>query len=85
MPVDQIEQLRKVKEAHGLSYDELGHEIGVHSMSVYRWLKQGRPPKSRALRRAVDQFLKERSTEPRRKGTSGKETPLATGEAVVTV
>lgn len=59
MPVAQIEQLRKVKEAHGLSYDELGHEIGVHSMSVYRWLKHGKPPKSRAVRRAVDQFLRD--------------------------
>ena len=59
MPVDQIDQLRKVKEIKGLSYDELGHQIGVHSMSVYRWLKHGKPPKSRAVRRAVDQFLKE--------------------------
>lgn len=58
VPVDQIEKLRKVKERQGLSYDELGHQIGVHSMSVYRWLKHGRPPKSWALRRAVDQFLK---------------------------
>lgn len=57
--VDQIEKLREIKERRGLSYDELGHEIGVHSMSVYRWLKYGRSPKSRAVRRAVDQFLKE--------------------------
>ncbi len=59
MSVDQIEKLRKVKEIQGLSYDELGHKIGVHSMSVHRWLKRGKPPKSRALKRAVDQFLRE--------------------------
>ncbi|MCM8811957.1 MAG: helix-turn-helix domain-containing protein [Candidatus Omnitrophica bacterium] len=57
MSVDQIEKLREIKKRRGLSYDELGHEIGVHSMSVYRWLKYGRSPKSRAVRRAVDQFL----------------------------
>ena len=62
MAVDQIEKLRNVKERQGLSYDELGKQIGVHSQSVYRWLKGNKPPKSRAVRKALDQFLRKVST-----------------------
>ncbi len=81
-PIDQIDKLRKIKENQGLSYDELGHKIGVHSMSVYRWLKRGKPPKSRALRRAVDQFLKEVLSEEK---TEARKYTLAIRKAKVTV
>jgi len=59
MLVNQIEKLRKAKTSQRLSYEEMAFGIGVHSMSVYRWLKKGIPPKSRAVRRAIDQFLRE--------------------------
>ena len=81
---DQIEKLRKVKENRGLSYDELGHEIGVHSMSVYRWLKHGKSPKSRAVRRAVDQFLDRnviRGKRPPSKERSRELEPVGSGAA----
>ncbi len=83
-PIDQINKLRKIKESQGFSYDELGHQIGVHSMSIYRWLKRGKPPKSRALRRAVDQFLKGVLSSGEKTLASRKYT-LAIREAKVTV
>ena len=75
VPIDQIEKLRRIKESRGLSYDELGHQIGVHSMSVYRWLKESRPPKSRALRRAVDQFLRKVLNSGERRSATRKRGP----------
>ena len=78
VPIDQIEKLRKVKESRGLSYDELGHQIGVHSMSVYRWLKYGKSPKSRAVRRALDEFLERNAIRGKRPPSKERSQELET-------
>lgn len=65
---DRIVELERIKEERGLSYEDLGHELGVHSMSIYRWLRKGVAPKSRAYIRAIDQFIAQNGSCRRREG-----------------
>jgi transcriptional regulator with XRE-family HTH domain len=67
VPKDRIEKLRKLKTKQGLSYEDLGHELGVHSLSVFRWLQKGVVPRSRAYMRAIDQFISKSKNQARRK------------------
>ena len=36
---EEIKQLRAYKEKSGLSYDKLGHALGVHSHTIYDWFR----------------------------------------------
>jgi transcriptional regulator with XRE-family HTH domain len=57
MTQDRIAELKEVKKKRSLSYEALGHELGVHSMSVYRWLQKGVVPRSRPVLQVIDRFL----------------------------
>ena len=57
MPQNRIAKLREIKIKEGLSYEQVGFELGVHSMSVYRWLQKGAIPRSRPILQAIDRFL----------------------------
>ena len=53
----RIEQLSKVRSLRGLSYNQMGDEIGVTGMTVFRWFKKRLLPTHRLVIRAVDEFL----------------------------
>jgi len=72
VPQDRIAKLKQIKVKEGLSYEQLGFELGVHSMSVYRWLQKGAIPRSRPILRAIDQFLEKYNSTHSRKSSKGE-------------
>jgi len=72
VPQDRIAKLKQVKIKEGLSYEQVGFKLGVHSMSVYRWLQKGAVPRSRPILRAIDQFLGKYDLARSRKSLKGE-------------
>jgi DNA-binding transcriptional regulator YiaG len=52
----EVERLRAYKERAGLSYDNLGHALGVHSQTVYHWIT-GKHKPSQMARRLIRNYL----------------------------
>lgn len=52
----EVERLRTYKEKSGLSYDKIGHGLGVHSQTVYLWLI-GKHKPSQMAKRLIRNYL----------------------------
>jgi len=58
--LNELEQLRQVKEQKKISYEKLAHEIGVSFRTLYRWLNGDNNPSDMGLR-VIREFLKKAS------------------------
>jgi len=68
VPQNRIDGLRKIKAERKLSYETLGRKLGVHAISVFRWLKKGVVPKNRLVLQAIDRFLAKKNGNRTQKG-----------------
>lgn len=58
--LNELEQLRQIKEREKISYEKLAHEIGVSFRTLYRWLNGDSNPSDMGLR-VIREFLKKAS------------------------
>jgi len=54
---EEIQRLRAFKEKSGLSFDKLGHTLGVHAHTVYNWFRGHQQPSFMA-KNLIQDFLK---------------------------
>jgi len=54
----ELQLLREFKKERGLSYDKIGHLLGVHGMTVYAWFTGKQQPSSMARRLITELLLK---------------------------
>lgn len=78
---DRITKLRNIKRRQVLSYEALGHALGVHSQSVFRWLQRGVVPRSRPVLRAIDRFISRNGKHGRRRQQLGRPSKQAGKES----
>lgn len=60
--MDQIKQLREIKDSQGLSFERMSREIGISSRTLFRWIHGQNVPSLMATERLKDYLQKQEST-----------------------